>query len=220
MAGVPKPGIGQAWRACGPTGPRGFKSHPRRSIKLSVEQHPSLVVLFNKRFFELILKLTASNTRIEALKKAHRKEKGAVKLAEEYLEAVYEIFQQNRGRVRPVDIARALNVAPSTVKKVILRLSEKGYVRYEPYRLLELTKEGLSNVQKLKRRHDSLSMLLQTLGMDEMTAEMEAERMEHSISDKSTMLFEALGEVLRENEELGRAVRESVMSKLMLYEKR
>ncbi|MCS7129578.1 MAG: winged helix-turn-helix transcriptional regulator, partial [Candidatus Caldarchaeum sp.] len=92
------------------------------------------------------------NPRIMALMKAHKREKGAVKLAEEYLEAVFEILRQRNGRVRPVDVARALNVAPSTVKKVIIRLREMGYVRYEPYKLLELTDEGLAKVEKLKRR--------------------------------------------------------------------
>ncbi|MEM4189783.1 MAG: metal-dependent transcriptional regulator [Candidatus Caldarchaeum sp.] len=150
--------------------------------------------------------------------KAHKREKGAVKLAEEYLEAVYEIFVQRGGKVRPVDIARALNVAPSTVKKVLFRLREKGYVRYEPYKVLELTEEGLSTVQRLKRRHDTVSRLLQALGMDEMGAEIEAERMEHSLGEQSTRMFEALGDVLSEDEQLCRKIRDEIRSRLAAYE--
>ncbi|MEM2579660.1 MAG: metal-dependent transcriptional regulator [Candidatus Caldarchaeum sp.] len=164
--------------------------------------------------------MTPGYPRMEALMKAHKKEKGAVKLAEEYLEAVYEIFEQKGGRVRPVDVARALNVAPSTVKKVIFRLREKGYVMYEPYKLLELTEEGLSTVRRLKRRHDIISKLLQKLGMDEMTAEVEAELMEHSVGEQSTQIFEVLGQVLNEDEELCRRVQEGIKNKLAQYEKR
>jgi DtxR family Mn-dependent transcriptional regulator len=90
--------------------------------------------------------------------------KGSPRLAEEYLEAIYEILVERGGRVRPVDVARALNVAPSTVKKVLTRLAEKGYIRYQPYRVLELTDEGMATVEGLKRRHDIVSRLLQTLG--------------------------------------------------------
>ncbi|MEM2224480.1 MAG: metal-dependent transcriptional regulator [Candidatus Caldarchaeum sp.] len=164
--------------------------------------------------------MTSNSCRMEALMKAHKREKGTVKLAEDYLEAVYEIFLQRGGRVRPVDIARALNVAPSTVKKVLFRLGEKGYIRYERYRLLELTEEGLMMVQRLKRRHDTVSRLLQTLGMDQMTAEIEAERMEHSLGEQSTRMFQALDDLLRQDEELCQRIREEIRSRMAVYENR
>jgi len=144
--------------------------------------------------------------------------KGSSKLAEEYLEAIYEILVERDGRVRPVDVARALNVAPSTVKKVLTRLVEKGYIRYQPYRVLELTEEGMATVEGLKRRHDIVSRLLQTLGMGELEAEVEAERIEHGLSDKSAELFELLGLALEGDESLAAKVRERI-SDLRNYEK-
>lgn len=140
--------------------------------------------------------MSGSVHRIEALKKAHKRERGHVKLAEEYLEAVYEILQSRGTTVRPVDVARALNVAPSTVKKVITGLCEKGYLNYEPYKRLDLTEEGLAKIQQLKRRHDTVSKLFQILGMKELDAEVEAERLEHSLSEKSTALLKSLLEAL------------------------
>ncbi|MDW8083732.1 MAG: metal-dependent transcriptional regulator [Candidatus Caldarchaeum sp.] len=149
-------------------------------------------------------------SRIEALMKAHKRERGSVKLAEEYLEAVYELFGQRGEKVRPVDVARALNVAPSTVKKVIKGLCEKGYLRYQPYKVLELTEEGLAKVKELKHRHDTVSKLFQALGLDELSAEVEAEKMEHSLSETSTRLLEALLEALNSDEEILTKVRMGV----------
>lgn len=144
--------------------------------------------------------------------RAHKRERGSVKLAEEYLEAVYEIFQQRGGKVRPVDVARTLNVAPSTVKKVVDGLCEKGYLRYERYKRLELTPEGLAKVRQLKHRHDTVSKLFQTLGLNELDAEIEAERMEHTLSERSTQLLEALIEILQSDEELLKRIRAGVVA--------
>jgi len=162
--------------------------------------------------------LRSSAVRVRALKEAHRRVKGSPRLAEEYLEAIYEILVERGGRVRPVDVARALNVAPSTVKKVLTRLAEKGYIRYQPYRVLELTDEGMATVEGLKRRHDIVSRLLQTLGMGELEAEVEAERIEHGLSDKSAELLELLGMALERDESLATRVR-ALISELRVYEK-
>ncbi|MEM0349115.1 MAG: metal-dependent transcriptional regulator [Candidatus Caldarchaeum sp.] len=155
------------------------------------------------------------SSRIEALMRAHKRERGSVKLAEEYLEAVYEILQRREGRVRPVDVAKALNVAPSTVKKVITRLCEKGYLRYQPYKVLELTEEGFAKVRQLKHRHDTVSRLFQAIGLDELSAEVEAERMEHSLSETSTAVLEALLNTLESDEEVLRRVRKGVFESLV-----
>ncbi|MCS6784780.1 MAG: metal-dependent transcriptional regulator [Candidatus Caldarchaeum sp.] len=144
--------------------------------------------------------------------RAHKRERGSVRLAEEYLEAVYELCREKGEKVRPVDVARALNVAPSTVKKVISGLCEKGYLRYQPYKTLELTEEGLAKINELKRRHDTVSKLFQTLGIDELTAEIEAEKMEHSLSPTSTKLLEALVEILNSEPDLLNRVRQAIHS--------
>ncbi|MEM3096396.1 MAG: metal-dependent transcriptional regulator [Nitrososphaerota archaeon] len=145
-------------------------------------------------------------SRLEVLKRGHKKT-GSSKISEEYLEAIYELTTATHKMVRPIDVSRALNVKPSTVNKVLRRLREMGYINYEPYRVLKLTHRGEEAVGRLKRRHDSLSAALQQLGMDPMTAELEAERMEHSLSEESARLFERLGEVLMENSDVAERVR-------------
>ncbi|MEM3083350.1 MAG: iron dependent repressor, metal binding and dimerization domain protein, partial [Candidatus Caldarchaeum sp.] len=80
---------------------------------------------------------------------------------------------------------------------------------------LELTEEGLARVKELKHRHDTVSKLFQALGLDELSAEVEAERMEHSLSETSTAVLEALLNTLESDEEVLRRVRSGVFEGLV-----
>ncbi|MDJ0269873.1 MAG: metal-dependent transcriptional regulator [Aigarchaeota archaeon] len=151
--------------------------------------------------------------RLEALKRGHKKRKGARKVSEEYLEAIYELARQQK-KARPIDISRTLNVAPSTVRKVLNRLVQQGYVAYEPYRELTLTEQGEEQVYKLKKRHDTLAKLLTILGMEPMDAEVEAERIEHNLTEYSTEFFQALLEALEENPEALAMLRSKISERL------
>lgn len=154
--------------------------------------------------------------RLEALRRGHGRKRGrGRRISEEYLEAIYELSLQ-RERVRPIDISRALNVAPSTVKKVLSRLAEQGYVDYQPYKKLSLTGKGMEKITRLKRRHDALAKFFKMMGMGSMKAEIEAEKIEHSLSPSSTRLFEVLAEVLEEDKDLASRLRERVMEKMEL----
>ena len=150
--------------------------------------------------------------RLEALRRAHAKSKLYKRIPEEYLEAIYELASKNQ-RVRPIDIARTLNVAPSTVKKVLSRLAREGYISYEPYLTLRLTEKGEKAILNLKKRHDAISRLFLKLGMDSIKAETEAERIEHNLSEESTIILEALAEILEEDEELAVKLRNYIQSK-------
>jgi Mn-dependent DtxR family transcriptional regulator len=151
--------------------------------------------------------------RLEALKRGHGRRKGHRRISDDYLETIHELTRE-RGKVRPIDVSRALSVAPSTVKKVLARLEEEGYVSYEPYRALALTARGEEKIKRLKRRHDALAKLFTFLGMDELSAEVEAEKIEHSLSEESTGLIEALVVVLEENKGLKDELTARVAEKL------
>ena len=150
--------------------------------------------------------------RLEALRRVHAKSKLGKRIPEEYLEAIYELASKGE-KVRPIDIARTLNVAPSTVKKVLSRLVREGYISYEPYLMLKLTEKGEKAILNLKKRHDIISRLFVRLGMDRIKAETEAERIEHNLSEESTMILEALAEILEEDEELAFKLRHYIQRK-------
>ena len=65
---------------------------------------------------------------------------------------------------------------------------------------LHLTDAGVEVASKIYERHTILSKMLMSLGVDKETAEEDACRMEHVISDKS---FEAIKEHLGEHERQG-----------------
>lgn len=143
----------------------------------------------------------------------HKKRGYGRRIAEEYLEAIYELTRENR-RVRPIDISRTLNVAPSTVRKVLKRLIREGYVSYEPYRRITLTPQGERYILILKQRHDAVSKLFKLLGMPPLEAEVEAEKIEHNMTALSTQFFQALVEALEETPSLLTILREKVSEKI------
>ncbi|MFW6030128.1 MAG: MarR family transcriptional regulator, partial [Halanaerobiales bacterium] len=60
---------------------------------------------------------------------------------EDYLEMIYRIDQE-KGYIRAVDLADALNLQAPSVTKMIQKLDETGFVNYEKYRNISLTERG------------------------------------------------------------------------------
>lgn len=111
-------------------------------------------------------------------------------MAEDYVELIAELIEA-QGEARPVDIAERLGVKPPTVTKNISRLETAGLVRREPYRAIFLTDEGQALADACMRRHRIVVAFLRSLGIDEETAERDAEGIEHHVSDVTLEAFES-----------------------------
>lgn len=111
-------------------------------------------------------------------------------MAEDYVELIAELIEA-QGEARPVDIAERLGVKPPTVSKNISRLKAAGLVRREPYRAIFLTNEGQELADACMRRHRIVVAFLRSLGIDEDTAERDAEGIEHHVSDITLEAFES-----------------------------
>lgn len=118
------------------------------------------------------------------MRQAHESE-----MAEDYVELIAELIEA-RGEARPVDIAERLGVKPPTVTKNISRLKTAGLVRREPYRAIFLTETGQQLAEACRRRHRIVVAFLLSLGIDEETAERDAEGIEHHVSDRTLAAFE------------------------------
>ena len=118
------------------------------------------------------------------VRQAHESE-----VAEDYVELIAELIE-TRGEARPVDIAERLGVKPPTVTKNISRLKAAGLVRREPYRAIFLTDNGQALAEACRRRHRIVVAFLLSLGIDEETAERDAEGIEHHVSDATLAAFE------------------------------
>ncbi len=118
------------------------------------------------------------------VRQAHESE-----VAEDYVELIAELIE-TRGEARPVDIAERLGVKPPTVTKNISRLKAAGLVRREPYRAVFLTDAGQELASACRRRHRIVVAFLLSLGIDDETAERDAEGIEHHVSETTLKAFE------------------------------
>ena len=105
-------------------------------------------------------------------------------LVHDYCELIAELIDQ-KGEARGTDIALRLGVANATVAKTMKRLMEQGLVEQEPYRAIFLTADGWKIAEDNKRKHAIVENFLLALGVSEKVAHVDAEGMEHHVSDET-----------------------------------
>lgn len=115
--------------------------------------------------------------------------------AEDYVEMIADLIELE-GEARVIDLARYFGVSHATVSKIITRLNKEGYVINRPYRSLFLTEMGKDLAQKCKKRHDVVYDFLRALNVDTETAHLDAEGIEHHVSEETLAAFAALTEKL------------------------
>ena len=119
----------------------------------------------------------------QAVRDAHQSE-----MAEDYVELIAELIESN-GEARPVDISARLGVTQPTVSKNLARLKAAGLVSHERYRSVFLTDAGGALAAHCRQRHRTVVAFLMALGLDEETAELDAEGIEHHVSDATLDAF-------------------------------
>lgn len=120
---------------------------------------------------------------------------------EDYLEQIHNLIEA-KGYARVVDIAQNLGISQASVTNMIQKLDAEGYLVYERYRGVTLTEEGRKIGQEIARRHEVLTRLLSTFGLDADTVHHDVEGMEHHISRQTLDVLTLLMEELEGNPEL------------------
>lgn len=110
--------------------------------------------------------------------------------AEMYLETIYVLSTQ-KSTVRSVDVAEALNYSKPSVSRAVGLLKQGGYLTADEDGFLILTPSGMAIGKKIYERHTLLENFLTALGVDPKTAEVDACKMEHAISDESFIAIQA-----------------------------
>jgi Mn-dependent DtxR family transcriptional regulator len=128
---------------------------------------------------------------------------------EDYLEVIYELLKE-KGYVKSKDISRILNVKASTVTIMLKTLAEKKLINYEKYGGITLTEEGVKKAEEISRKHKIIIDFLLLLGIDEKQANLEAEGIEHIISDETLRKIEKLYNLIKEDEEIERKIKEKL----------
>jgi Mn-dependent DtxR family transcriptional regulator len=149
--------------------------------------------------------------RLETLEKVHKmKEKRLTSpKMEDYLEVIYELLKE-KGYVKSKDISRILNVKASTVTIMLKTLAEKKLINYEKYGGITLTEEGVKKAEEISRKHKIIIDFLLLLGIDEKQANLEAEGIEHIISDETLRKIEKLYDLIKEDEVIERKIKEKL----------
>lgn len=101
---------------------------------------------------------------------------------EMYLETIY-ILLKSTSTVRSIDIAEHMNFSRASVSRGVGILRKNGYISIDLNGHITLTPNGLSVAKKIIERHEVLKQILIRIGIDEDTANDDACRIEHVISD-------------------------------------
>ena len=107
---------------------------------------------------------------------------------EDYLEAVL-MLQKKKGMVRSVDVAQHMGVSKPSVCHAVTTLNKGGFLTMEEDFSLHLTDIGREVAEQTYEKHCFFTRQLVAAGVDPQTAEREACRMEHTISQRSFELL-------------------------------
>ena len=102
---------------------------------------------------------------------------------EDYLEMIYRT-ETDGGTIRMGDLAARLHVRPSSASRMVTRLGEAGFLRYEKYGVIRMTELGRLTGEYLLWRHDMLQRFFCKLNGREDVLE-QVEQVEHFMSEET-----------------------------------
>lgn len=101
--------------------------------------------------------------------------------AEDYVEAVDTLISQT-GEARVRDLARLMGVSHVTVSRIVARLAKPEVGLVEGGRPITLTPKGRKLAARVRERHQVVAEFLRAIGVPERQAEIDAEGIEHHVS--------------------------------------
>ena len=107
---------------------------------------------------------------------------------EMYLETILILSKKNN-IVRAIDIAEHMGYSKPSVSRALAKLREDRLIITDNDGYIAFTENGRELAEKVYQKHTLLTEFIMRLGVDEETAEADACRIEHVISDKT---FEAM----------------------------
>ena len=113
---------------------------------------------------------------------------------EDYLETIL-VLQKKLGMVRSVDVARHMEVSKPSVCHAVAVLQSGGFLTMDEDHFLHLADVGREVAEKIYERHCFFTKQLIAAGVDSKTAEVDAYRIEHVISNES---FQKLKDALED----------------------
>lgn len=109
---------------------------------------------------------------------------------EDYLEAVL-VLQKKKGMVRSVDLARNMGFSKASISHAVGVLKNGGFLTVDEDGYFHLTEDGREVAEKIYERHQFFTEQLVAVGVDRETAERDACRIEHAISEEAFQKLKA-----------------------------
>lgn len=114
---------------------------------------------------------------------------------ENYLETIL-ILEKKNGMVRSIDIANTLGFSKPSVSRAINILKSHNFISVDNTGIIKLTDTGRATAEEIYKRHMFITKyLMATLNLDEETAEKDACKIEHILSEKT---FEKIVELFKD----------------------
>ncbi|GJQ21278.1 MAG: transcriptional regulator [Bacteroidia bacterium] len=111
---------------------------------------------------------------------------------ENYIKNIYKLQEQEK-RVTTSLLSDRLQISQPSVTEMIKKLAEEGTVRYTPYKGVQLTEKGRRKALAIVRRHRLWELfLVEVLKFSWHEIDEEAERLEHSMSEKLEERIDAI----------------------------
>jgi Mn-dependent DtxR family transcriptional regulator len=111
----------------------------------------------------------------------------------QYLKHMY-LLADPTDQVAPSQLAKALGVNPSAVSRMTRKLANHGWVKYEPYGKMYLTKKGKQFGKTLVKHHEVLEQFLKIIGEKDDYLIKELDEIEFNVSPKLIKRIEMLNQ--------------------------
>ena len=109
---------------------------------------------------------------------------------EDYLEAIL-VLQKKMGMVRSIDLARHMGFSKPSISHAVGVLKNGGFLTVDEDGYLHLTEDEREVAEKIYERHQFFTEQLVAVGVDRETAERDACRIEHAISEETFQKLKA-----------------------------
>ena len=132
---------------------------------------------------------------------ANRQEGQLTSALEDYMEMTYRICK-DKGYARIGQLSDVLHVRPSSVSRMIMRLAELGFVKYDRYGIIQLTDSGRDLGEYLIYRHEIVDRFLTLIGCTDPLEE--TELIEHSLYPATVKKLKTLLDFFKSNPDIKR----------------
>ena len=105
---------------------------------------------------------------------------------EMYLETILQLSTE-LPVVRAIDITEAMNYSKPSVSRALKILETDGYIETSKRKYITLTEKGYEIAKKILERHKILTEILVRIGVERKTAEEDACKIEHDLSNETFM---------------------------------